>query len=87
MFTKENMFDIRSCIKRRGTKKQRKALANWERTTGYMLATRHEGLQKHNEREISRLKNILSLTRLFIQRNNLSDAYEKELTDYINNAS
>jgi len=84
---KEDMLNIRSCIKKRGTISQRKALSRWEKTLGYMLVTKkYEELEKV-KREISRLKNVLFYTEKFIARYGLLEHYNKKVNDYITEAS
>ncbi len=82
-FTRDDMLNIRSCIKRRGTKSQRNALSRWETTNGHMLATeQYNKMRERDKREISRLKTNQRLTELFIRRHGLSEEFENEKEDY-----
>lgn len=87
-FTKDDMMNIKKCIKKKGTKSQRDALTRWENTVGYMLITeQYNELQQFNIREISRLQTNKRYTELFIRRHGLTDEFEKEKKEYFEKCS
>jgi hypothetical protein len=82
-FTRDDMLNIRSCIKRRGTKSQREALSRWQTTGGYICATRQcDKFREWDQKEISRLKTNESYTKHFIERHGLLGEFNKEKEEY-----
>ena len=73
-FSKEDMKNIESCIRRRGTKSQREALRLWNNTLGNLIAhERYEQLLEPKNKIIMHLETKLDIFKEVLIQNNLYD--------------
>ena len=76
-YTRQDQLNIESCIRRRGTIEQRRALKRWGKTTGYIVSrNQFDTIEKYYEKRLNKLRNNISFLKDFLHHNGLLVAFE-----------